>query len=78
VAGEAVVPIANHLQLLGLLIGTNVGPIVTPWASLATLLWYERCRSSGLTIRWSRFVFTGAATTLCALAATTLTLLATG
>lgn len=40
----------NHSQLLALLIGTNVGPLVTPWASLATLLWYERCRSAGLRV----------------------------
>jgi arsenical pump membrane protein len=29
-AGEDVVPDGNHDQLLGLLIGTNVGPLVTP------------------------------------------------
>ncbi|MFD0274886.1 SLC13 family permease [Kitasatospora sp. NPDC127111] len=49
-AGEAAVPVANHTQLLSLLIGTNIGPLVTPWASLATLLWYERCRSAGLRV----------------------------
>ncbi|MER5638018.1 SLC13 family permease [Kitasatospora sp. NPDC002227] len=49
-AGEAAVPAGNHQQLLALLIGTNIGPLVTPWASLATLLWYERCRSFGLRV----------------------------
>ncbi|MFI6849949.1 SLC13 family permease [Kitasatospora sp. NBC_00085] len=49
-AGEAAVPVANHQQLLSLLIGTNIGPLITPWASLATLLWYERCRSAGLRV----------------------------
>jgi arsenical pump membrane protein len=77
VAGEAVVPLANHQQLLGLLMGTNVGPIVTPWASLATLLWYERCRSNGLRIAWGRFALTGAATSLGALAAATAMLVVT-
>jgi arsenical pump membrane protein len=70
-AGEAVVPVANHDQLLGLLIGTNVGPIVTPWASLATLLWYERCQSAGVKVAWPRFVRTGLITALACLAAAT-------
>jgi arsenical pump membrane protein len=69
VAGEAVVPVANHDQLLGLLIGTNVGPLITPWASLATLLWAERCRSAGVAISWGRFVLTGAITAVLVLAA---------
>jgi Na+/H+ antiporter NhaD/arsenite permease-like protein len=49
-AGEAAVPVGNHHQLLALLIGTNIGPVITPWASLATLLWFERCRSAGLRV----------------------------
>jgi arsenical pump membrane protein len=69
VAGEAVVPVANHDQLLGLLIGTNVGPLITPWASLATLLWAERCRSADVPIRWGRFMLTGAVTATLVLAA---------
>jgi arsenical pump membrane protein len=60
VAGEAAVPAVNHVQLLGLLIGVNVGPIITPWASLATLLWYERCRASGVRIPLLRFTLTSA------------------
>lgn len=59
VAGEAVVPVDNHDQLLALLIGTNVGPIVTPWASLATLLCLESCRRHGLRVPMGRFVLTG-------------------
>jgi arsenical pump membrane protein len=59
VAGEAVVPIPNHDQLLALLIGTNVGPIVTPWASLATLLWFERCHAQGVKIGLRKFMLTG-------------------
>jgi arsenical pump membrane protein len=60
VAGEAVVPPANHAQLLGLLIGVNVGPVITPWASLATLLWYERCVAAGVAIPLRRFMLTSA------------------
>ncbi|MFJ8750811.1 SLC13 family permease [Streptomyces sp. NPDC102441] len=58
-AGEAVVPAENHEQLLALLIGVNVGPLVTPWASLATLLWFERCRWHGTRIAMGRFLGTG-------------------
>ena len=57
-AGEAVIPEANGDQLLALLIGTNVGPIVTPWASLATLLCLEACRDHNLRIPLRRFVLT--------------------
>lgn len=68
-AGEAVVPSGNHDQLLALLIGTNVAAVVTPWASLATLLCLESCRHHGLRIPAVRFVRHGsvlAVTGLCA------------
>lgn len=57
-AGEAVVPAQNRDQLLALLIGTNVTPIVTPWASLATLLCLEGCRDQGLRVPLRRYVLT--------------------
>jgi arsenical pump membrane protein len=60
VAVEAVVPLANHTQLLGLLIGVNVGPVITPWASLATLLCYERCVAAGVRVPLRKFMLTGA------------------
>jgi arsenical pump membrane protein len=63
VAGEAVVPVANHTQLLGLLIGVNVGPLIVPWASLATLIWYERCVTSGVAVPLRRFMLTSAGVT---------------
>ncbi|WP_246001595.1 SLC13 family permease [Allorhizocola rhizosphaerae] len=75
VAGEAVVPIPNHDQLIGLLIGTNVGPLVLPWASLATLIWYERCRADGLTVSWPRFIGTGLVAAALTLAASVAALL---
>ena len=75
VAGEAVIPVSNHEQLLALLIGTNVGPIVTPWASLATLLWYERCRSYDAVVPLRTFMLTGAGLALCCLAASVSALL---
>ena len=56
IAGEAVVPPANEQTLLALLIGTNVGPIVTPWASLATLLCLEACASTSCGCRSPRRV----------------------
>ncbi|MBT9607059.1 SLC13 family permease [Microbacterium sp.] len=47
-------------RLAALLIGVNAGPIVTPWASLATLLWHDRLVAAGIQVRWSRFVLIGA------------------
>ncbi|MBB5873829.1 arsenical pump membrane protein [Allocatelliglobosispora scoriae] len=73
--GEHVIPVANGDQLFGLLIGTNVGPLITPWASLATLLWLERCRSAGVEIKWGRFLATGAITAVAVLVASIASLL---
>lgn len=78
VAAESVVPLANHGQLLGLLVGTNVGPIVAPWGSLATLLWFQRCRAAGVHVPWRTFVRTGAVTAVVTLAATTAALVLLG
>lgn len=75
-AGESVIPLANHDQLLALLIGTNVGPLITPWASLATLLWMERCRAAGVEIRWGRFMLAGTVTAVAVLAASVAALIA--
>ncbi|MGV9556080.1 SLC13 family permease [Streptomyces sp. NPDC003401] len=68
-AGEAAVPLANHDQLLALLIGTNAGPLITPWASLATLLWYERCHAHGVRVPPARLMGTGAVLTVAAVTA---------
>lgn len=55
-AVERVVP---HDQLLALLLGVNLGPLVLPWGSLATLLWAERCRARGVKVGWLRFGLAG-------------------
>lgn len=68
VAVEAAVPTANHAQLLGLLIGVNVGPVIMPWASLATLLCYERCVAAGVPVPLRRFVLTGACVAVAGIA----------
>ncbi len=53
-------------RLMALLIGVNVAPLVTPWASLATLLWAQRCRARGVRIGAWSLAAQGA---VCALAA---------
>lgn len=76
-AGEAVVPAANHTQLLGLLIGTNIGPLITPWASLAILLWHERCRAENVHVPPLKFMLTGAGLAVTGVAAAVAALLLT-
>ena len=46
------------------LIGTNFGSIILPWGSLATLLWAQRCRTSGVEVSWPRVI---TFSTICAL-----------
>lgn len=66
-------PAAKHDQLRGLLIGTDVAPLVTPRASLATLIWFEGRRIAGV----RTFVLTGAATATLALGAAVAALIGT-
>lgn len=47
-------------RLAALLIGVNAGPLITPWASLATLLWHQRLVAAGVELRWSRYILLGA------------------
>lgn len=50
----------SPVRLAALLIGVNAGPLLTPWASLATLLWRERLDAMGVHIPWRRFIALGA------------------
>lgn len=45
---------------IALLVGVNCGPVVTPWASLATLLWHDQLRRAGVQIPWKDVVRRGA------------------
>ena len=56
----ALEPVAGSPErLVAILVGVNAGPLITPWASLATLLWHERLVSMGVHIKWSRYVLLG-------------------
>lgn len=50
---------ATPIRMAALLVGVNTGPLITPWASLATLLWAGRCRAAGITISWHTFTLRG-------------------
>jgi Na+/H+ antiporter NhaD/arsenite permease-like protein len=77
-AGEAVIPAGHQDALLALLVGTNVGSVVTPWASLATLLCLESCARHGVRIRMRTFVLTGFGLAVTALVASVAALRLTG
>jgi len=49
----------NPLRIAAVLIGVNVGCLVTPWASLATLLWHQRLTSMDVEISWGRYMLLG-------------------
>ena len=61
----------SPFRLAALLIGVNAGPLVTPWASLATILWAARCRSAGVSVSWRRFALRGLVLVPCLLVAAT-------
>jgi arsenical pump membrane protein len=71
----ALEPVAGHpLRIAALLIGVNAGPLITPWASLATLLWHERLKALGVEISWRRYSLLGLAVAPLTVAAATLAL----
>lgn len=49
----------SPLRVGALLIGVNAGPLVTPWGSLATLLWHQRLQAMGVSISWRAFMLLG-------------------
>ena len=56
----ALEPVAGDpVRLAALLIGVNAGPLITPWASLATLLWHQRLTSLGVEISWWKYAGLG-------------------
>lgn len=51
--------VTPHEHTTALLVGVDAGILVTPWGSLATLLWAGALRSAGLTVPWRSFVLRG-------------------
>lgn len=51
--------VGNARDVLALLVGVNAGPLITPWASLATLLWADQLRRGGERVPWGKFVGSG-------------------
>jgi arsenical pump membrane protein len=64
-------------RVLALLIGTNLGPLILLWGSLATLLWRERCSAKGVRISAREFAMVGLIGVPVLLAASTLGLVVT-
>lgn len=56
---EPAVPPGNTTQLLSALVGTNTGPLILLWGSLATLLWRERCKARGVEVSARTFTLVG-------------------
>ena len=61
-------------RLVATLVGVNAGALVTPWASLATLLWLQRCRSAGLRVPLLPLAARGATCAVVCVTAATLTI----
>ncbi len=69
----ALEPVADSpRRLIALLVGVNVGPLITPWASLATLLWHQRLSRLGVAVSWWRYAALGAIVAPIAVAASVL------
>lgn len=49
-------------RVAALLIGVNAGALITPWASLATLLWHRQIAGDRLGIPWRRYMLLGCVT----------------
>jgi Na+/H+ antiporter NhaD/arsenite permease-like protein len=65
---------ASPARIAALLIGVNAGSLITPWASLATLLWHQRLVALEVDLRWSRYILFGLAVAPVTVALATLAL----
>ncbi|WP_329424385.1 SLC13 family permease [Streptosporangium sp. NBC_01495] len=74
---EQAIPPGDRDLLFALLVGTNAGSVITPWASLATLLWFEWCRRRGVRVPMLTFVLAGTALVMVGVTATVTALLLT-
>ncbi|NHN57352.1 arsenic transporter [Calidifontibacter sp. DB0510] len=70
----ALEPAASTHALASVLVGVNAGSIVTPWGSLATLLWLGRCRRAGVPFSPLRYAGLSAGLAVLLLLAVPLTL----
>ncbi|PZQ90669.1 MAG: arsenic transporter [Leifsonia xyli] len=56
----ALEPLADSpARIAALLVGVNAGPLITPWASLAVLLWHDRLRALDVELPWRRYLLLG-------------------
>lgn len=56
----ALEPLADSpARIAALLVGVNAGPLVTPWASLAVLLWHDRLKALDVDLSWRRYMLLG-------------------
>lgn len=64
----------SPVRIAAVLVGVNAGCLITPWASLATLLWHDRLTALGVELSWSRYILLGLVVAPLTVAAATLTL----
>ncbi len=60
---------ANHLAIYAIILGVDIGPKLTPFGSLATLLWLGILERNGIHISWGHFIRENWWVTLLTLAA---------
>jgi Na+/H+ antiporter NhaD/arsenite permease-like protein len=74
----ALEPVAGSApRIAALLVGVNAGSLVTPWASLAVLLWHRGLVSLGVAFAWRRYVLLGLVVAPVTVALATVALAAT-
>ncbi len=65
-------------RMAALLVGVNAGPLITPWASLATLLWHDRLVRMNVLITWKGYAVFGLIVAPLTIAAAIAALVAVG
>jgi arsenical pump membrane protein len=49
----------SPVRIAAVLIGVNAGCLITPWASLATLLWHDRLKALDVEVPWKKYILLG-------------------